>query len=97
MANDLGIAETSAVSMFLELWQGGRPRIGHNESFDARIVRIALKRFPDVFAADIADKWKDGPAECTARLSTPIVKCPPTAKMLAVGRRHHKKSRKSVL
>lgn len=30
------------------------------------------------------------PAQCTAKLSTPILKLPPTDKMKAVGRLHHK-------
>lgn len=90
-AQDLGISEELAVAMFLELWQeGGRTRIGHNESFDARILRIALKRYPSAFAAGIGDKWKIGACECTAKLATPIVKCPPTDKMIRAGRNHYK-------
>ena len=34
--------------------------------------------------------WKDGAAECTQRLATPILKLPPTAKMIAAGFRKHK-------
>ena len=83
----VGVPESLALSMFLELW-AGRPRIAHNESFDARIIRIAQHRAgePEIYL----ERWKSGAAECTARLATPIVKSPPTAKMLAVGRTHHK-------
>lgn len=83
----VGIPEFLALSLFLELW-GGRTRIGHNEPFDARIIRIAQHRAGEL-ESDL-DRWKAGTAECTARLATPIVKRPPTAKMLAVGRKHYK-------
>lgn len=86
MAADLGVPESLAVEMLLDL-VGDRVRIAHNETFDARIVRIACKRF---FEETQADQWKDGKAECTALLSTPILKLPPTAKMRAAGRHHHK-------
>lgn len=85
-AAEVGIPEHLAVSMFMELWVG-RARVAHNEQFDARIVRIALMRFHSEDAADI---WKSGPTECTARLATPICALPPTEKMKAVGRFHHK-------
>ncbi|WP_338881504.1 3'-5' exonuclease [Achromobacter veterisilvae] len=83
----VGVPESLALFMFLELW-GGRTRIAHNESFDARIVRIAQHRAGEL-DHDL-DQWKSGTAECTARLATPIVKCPPTAKMLAANRTHYK-------
>lgn len=86
MAADLGVPESLAVEMLLDL-VGSRGRIAHNESFDARIVRIACLRF---FEAGQADAWKDGAAECTATMATPIMKLPPTPKMLRAGRRHHK-------
>ena len=95
MAMDLGVPAAHAIDMFLELWaQGSRVRIGHNESFDARILRIALMRHVDPRDRDLAipvsDEWKAGRAECTQRLATPFVKAPPSAKMLAVGRNHIK-------
>lgn len=83
----VGVPESLALSMFLELWRG-RTRIAHNEQFDARIVRIAQYRAGELEAA--LEAWKIGTAECTARLATPIVKAPPTAKMLAAGRTHYK-------
>lgn len=93
-AMDLGISESLAVEMFMELW-ARRHRVGHNEQFDARILRIALKRVnPDIhgfaLGADLSEIWKEGDAACTARMSTKIVKAPPTAKMRAAGRHHHK-------
>lgn len=92
-AMDVGIPEAEALDMLFELW-ALRLRIGHNEQFDARIVRIAAKRFLDpkdpALAIPPSDEWKAGRAECTQRIATPILKLPPTPKMRAAGRFHHK-------
>ncbi len=85
-AADVGIPESLAVGMFMELWNS-RLRVGHNEQFDALILRIALMRHED---AASADHWKSGAAECTASLATPLCAIPPTAKMRAAGRHHYK-------
>lgn len=87
-ARAVGISEKLAVDMLWEMYSH-RLRIAHNESFDARIIRIALKRyFDDV----MADNWKSAPGgkECTAKLSTPICALPPTEKMMSAGRLHNK-------
>ena len=81
MAGDLGVPESLAAEMLLDMWRG-RLRIAHNEQFDARIVRIACMRH---FEPTQADAWKEGVAECTANLATPIVKIPPTERMKAAG------------
>lgn len=99
MAMDVGIPEATAVDMLMAMWDGGlRLRVAHNESFDARILRIALKRhidprggrFVDGTEVFVSDTWKAGSAVCTQRLATPILKLPPTAKMRAAKRFHHK-------
>jgi DNA polymerase III subunit epsilon len=82
-----GVPEQSVLHEMMSMWALADFRLAHNESFDARIVRIALKRFYD---DELANHWKAGKAQCTARLSTSIVKLPPTEKMLAAGRRHPK-------
>lgn len=84
MAYDLGIPEEAVTEIMLELWRPEAPRlrIGHNEPFDARIMRIALKRF---FGEQMADDWKAGQAECTMRMATPIMQLPPTDKMRRAG------------
>lgn len=89
MAMDLGIPEGTAVEMLLEMWRPSAPRlrIGHNESFDARIMRIALMRHCD---ADMADQWKAGQADCTAVLTTKLCALPPTEAMRRTGRTHFK-------
>ena len=86
MAMDIGVSESVATLMLLEMI-GDRLRVAHNEQFDARILRIAVKRFLD---DEKADQWKAGISECTAILTTPICKLPPTPKMVAVGMNKNK-------
>lgn len=81
MAADLGVPESLAVEMLLDLSRG-RLRVAHNESFDRRLVRIACKRF---FEELTCEEWAAGQAECTARLATPIMAIPPTDKMRRAG------------
>lgn len=81
-----GVGEENAVAMFLDMHGICDNRVAHNEQFDARIMRIALKRyFPGM-----ADTWKEGSSYCTARKATKIVAIPPTDRMRAAGRFHHK-------
>lgn len=82
----VGVSESLALGLFMDLWGCAGSRVGHNESFDARIIRIAQHRFD---CGDL-DAWKGAPAECTARLATPICALPPTEKMRAAKRFHHK-------
>lgn len=89
IAADVGVSELVATHLLMELWNSSQVRIGHNEPFDARIMRIALKRYADEVLPD-PDDWKAGAAECTARMATPIMNLPPTAKMVAAGRNHPK-------
>lgn len=86
-ARQVGVQEATALSLFHELWKAAGKRLAFNEQFDARILRIAYKRYRDEAAADA---WKAGAAICAARLATPIMKMPPTAAMVATGRRHPK-------
>lgn len=88
-ATAVGIPERTALEMFMTLW-AGRPLLGHNESFDRRILRIAQHRFAASVTDEQRDSWKACNAHCTQLLSTPILKLPPTAKMRAAGRFHHK-------
>lgn len=86
----VGIDEPLAVRLLLNFWDCADVRIAHNETFDARIIRIALKRYAEKLPAYDADEWKAGQAQCTARMSTPICNLPPTEKMLAARRTHPK-------
>lgn len=87
LAQDVGIKASIAYEMLLDLWMRSSVRIGHNESFDARLVRIGLMRHVDMDPdAAVHASWKAGTAMCTQVLSTPICKLPPTAKMVAARR-----------
>lgn len=71
--------EKEAVARFGQLHKKADIRVAHNISFDDRILRIAIKRY---FGDAPADRFKSAPTYCTASASKPIVKCPPTEKML---------------
>lgn len=87
-----GILEETALSAFLSLWHRADVRIAHNESFDARIIRIAMKRHLSDGPADLHEAWKSGTAECTQKLATPILQIPATDKMVRAGFGHRYKS-----
>lgn len=92
-ATAVGIDEATVVRAMHALWRNAHFRIAHNESFDARIMRIALKRYrSEIPGVDdsVHEVWKKGRAECTARRATPYCALPPTERMLMTGRVHHK-------
>lgn len=70
-AMDEGVSEKEAVDAFLALHALSGIRVGHNVSFDDRILRIALKRY---FDDELADAFKLGPKFCTMWESKQIVK-----------------------
>jgi len=68
-----GIPEVEAVEKFFELWNRDDEaiRVGHNESFDRRMIRIATKRYPEL--AHHEHPWYSVAKErsfCTANKST---------------------------
>lgn len=67
----VGIPEPAALSLLLDLWRACAVRIGYNESFDARIVRIALKRYQP----DLAEEFKAAPAECCMQQVMQVLAC----------------------
>jgi DNA polymerase-3 subunit epsilon len=87
-ALDCGISEIDAVTMFLQLWfdqksKIARHRVAHNDGFDARIMRIAMKRHK--LGERIMENWEKAESFCTMKAATPICNIPPTAKMVAAG------------
>lgn len=89
-ARRAGVDELLAVQILRSLWMRAEVRLGYNESFDARMVRIALKRYIPHDGPDgqhsVADEWKDGPAICVCNLATPHCAMPATERMRATGR-----------
>ena len=83
IALEHGIPEAVAVEGFLAIANRAGLRVAHNVSFDDRIMRIALKRFQDPW---VAETFREAEKFCTCQSTTNIVKCPPTAKMIAAGR-----------
>lgn len=78
-----GISEHQALAIFMCMVQFAERRVAHNESFDARIIRIALHRY----RFSQAEEWEAGPpAYCTMRASQDLCKLAPTAAMAASGR-----------
>lgn len=81
MCEEYGVPISVALHLFLQLWNVCDHRIGHNESFDMRMIRIELMRNPTYSTMldtvngtqTFADFWKAGPAFCTQGKSTKLV------------------------
>jgi DNA polymerase-3 subunit epsilon len=84
LANDVGVSMRMVLPCFLDLWMSSTRRVGHNESFDMRMLRIELMR--NSAYMEMADEWKAGASFCTQSNSIKIVNLPPTAKMVAAKR-----------
>ena len=89
LAQRFGAPIFEAMRFFTRMWTDSELRVAHNESFDARMVRIEGAR---IFGAGhgFHDEWKNGAAFCTQANSTKILNLPPSAKMVAAGRSHAK-------
>ncbi len=74
LALDVGIGMKEAIDMFLSMWMG-RLRVGHNQSFDARMIRIAQHKL-GYFTDDDLDLWKNGDKFCTMYESRPYMQLP---------------------
>lgn len=90
-ARSVGLPEQFLVHCLWSLWELADVRIGYNESFDARMMRIALKRYAGEAPAD---EWKNGKAECAMRMASPIVQMPATVAMKRTGRGKQSKNPK---
>jgi len=73
-ARQAGIDANEALVMFMELWERSSQRVGFNEAFDARMVRIALKRH--IKSSERDDAWKAGKSYCAMKGAAPICKIP---------------------
>ena len=75
-ALQLGVPEREVLTAMLAMWNRCEFRVAHNEQFDARILRIAMKRNPDLFEESFVESFRTAPSYCTMRRSTPIVRLP---------------------
>lgn len=84
-ALEVGRPAKDVFNRFLAMWGANTRvvRVGFNEPFDARLVRIAMFRHYDEAAAEA---WKAGIAHDVMKVVTPICKLPPTEKMVAARR-----------
>lgn len=82
-AMDEGIPEESAVQMFIAVQARSRLRVAHNESFDRRILRIAMTRAG--IERDFIEAIEARQSYCTCTKAKPILKLPPTDRQLAAG------------
>lgn len=86
LAADEGKPEHVVVAKFLEMQALAECRVGHNEAFDQRIMRIGIKRFGGRSQGErdiVADQFKARPRFCTMNSSKRILLLPPTEKMKA--------------
>jgi DNA polymerase-3 subunit epsilon len=80
-AMDEGIAEKVATDMFMSAHEEASLRVAHVESFDRRIMRIAMTRAG--IDRPIIDAIEAKPHFCTANKSAGIINLPPSEKMAA--------------
>lgn len=89
--------EADALYGALSLLDAADSRAGHNESFDQRIMRIAMMRYGTgddegwfSLSSDekraICDGFKGRASICTMKLATPIMKIPATPAMVRTGK-----------
>lgn len=89
LAARFGHAISDALHAFTLMWSEAELRVAHNESFDARMVRIeAMREFGNDHG--FHEDWKRGEVFCTQANSTKILNLPPTERMLRAGRNHAK-------
>jgi DNA polymerase III subunit epsilon len=70
MATENGIPEAEALAGFMALASQAKARVAYNEPFDARILRIACKRY----APELAEWWRTMPSMCAMQLTRGVFK-----------------------
>jgi DNA polymerase-3 subunit epsilon len=82
-AMDEGIPEQRATAMFVMNQARCALRVAHNESFDRRIMRIAMTRLG--LERDFIEFIEARKSYCTCDKSKPLCNLPPTPKMVEKG------------
>jgi DNA polymerase-3 subunit epsilon len=82
-ATECGVPEYEAASRFLAWQARASLRVAHNESFDRRIMRIAMTRAG--FERDVIEATEARASFDTCRSAQDIVNLPPTSAMVARG------------
>ncbi|HCU64580.1 MAG TPA: 3'-5' exonuclease [Rheinheimera sp.] len=77
MALEQGRPESEVLTEFMGIWATANRRVAHNQSFDERIMRIAIKRYLD---EDTAESWKAGEKQCTGLITKPLLQLLPKNK-----------------
>lgn len=80
-----GIEEREAINQFLYIRESADLHVAHNEAFDARIIRIGLKRYG--FSEEMVNAWRARNKFCTMHRSTKICELPLTDVQRAAGRK----------
>lgn len=87
-AMDEGIPEAIAVDMFISGQARAALRVAHNIAFDVRILRIAMTRAG--IERDFIEAIEARASYCTCNAAKPVLKMPPTEKMMAAGMKGYK-------
>ncbi len=82
-ASAVGIPEDEVVDLFVMFQGRSTLRVAHNESFDRRILRIAMTRAG--LERDFIEHIEARASFDTCGAAKPIINLPPTDKMLAAG------------
>lgn len=82
-AMDEGVPEDRATAMYVLVQGRCALRVAHNESFDRRIMRIAMTRLG--LERDFIEAIEGRSTYCTCQQATPVVNLPPSEKMRAKG------------
>lgn len=83
-AMDEGVPEIDATTAYLGLIGSAELRVAHNESFDRRIMRIAMLRAGT--SREFIEQIEARPSFDTCAMTVHIVNLPPTERMVRAGR-----------
>ena len=80
MANDLGVPLVVALAVFSNLTKLATTHVGHNVDFDLKVMQAAFHA--------VGRPFPTMNPRCTKDLADPVLRLPPTAKMVSAGFGH---------